>query len=841
VQVTVLEVLTRALQEIRVLGADAQLDASDADLALRYFQGMVDQFQIDGFLTYALRRDDYILIPGQRTYRLGPAGPDWIGPAPTRVVTASTVPVGDTSATELFLEEYTTDRWSYISSKVLTADYPSVFHYQRADQTDDTGQFNFWPVPQTAATLILRAPYALQSPLTLTTVLYFFPGYYEAWMLNLARRLVRPFAANEAPTLAEAASRALGAVKRMNDPGPALQRSDPALLGGLGSGAGGSGILIARSASGPGGSPVWGQITGDISSQSDLQAALNQKVSITGHYTDPAWVTSLAASKITGSLTVAQGGIGLTTYTAGDLLVAADAAHLVALAAGPSGQVLTAMGAGAQPVWAPPAASAWGTIWGSISTQTDLMAQLALRAPLVSPAFTGIPTAPTAPPGTSSTQLATTAFVGVANAGITAGFAPINSPAFTGVPTAPTPASGNNSNQLATTAYVVSKNFATIPVAQSDVTGLIASLALKAPLASPALTGVPTAPTATPRTNNTQLATTAYCDDAIDTLARTGNILLSYTFVATITEPPIGNQLRFNAGYPYSAVTKVWIKDISTDGQDLHQLLMLIAPATRFVVQDKDDSTKWARFLTAADPVGKAGYVEFTVTWVSDSGGVLNPNQNVAVWFAWGTASGGGGGGTGDVTGPAGAVANRLAIFADTTGKLIADSGIAATQLALLNSPALVGTPTAPTATAGTNTTQLATTAFVQAATKILKHVITIALDGGGIAVTTGFKGFVSIPFACTIKSWRLLSSDAAATVGSLTLDIWKDTYANYPPTVADTITASAKPALASANKNESAVLTGWTTAIAAGDILGFNVDAASLVTKVTFELSVEE
>lgn len=36
--------------------------------------------------------------------------------------------------------------------------------------------------------------------------------------------------------------------------------------------------------------------------------------------------------------------------------------------------------------------------------------------------------------------------------------------------------------------------------------------------------------------------------------------------------------------------------------------------------------------------------------------------------------------------------------------------------LTTLNSPTLVGTPIAPTATAGTNTTQIATTAFVQTA-----------------------------------------------------------------------------------------------------------------------------
>lgn len=53
--------------------------------------------------------------------------------------------------------------------------------------------------------------------------------------------------------------------------------------------------------------------------------------------------------------------------------------------------------------------------------------------------------------------------------------------------------------------------------AQSDVTGLTAALALKADLASPALTGTPTAPTAAPATSTTQLATTAFVT-AVDVL-----------------------------------------------------------------------------------------------------------------------------------------------------------------------------------------------------------------------------------------------------------------------------------------------------------------------------------
>jgi hypothetical protein len=75
---------------------------------------------------------------------------------------------------------------------------------------------------------------------------------------------------------------------------------------------------------------------------------------------------------------------------------------------------------------------------------SNLVGQLALKAQLASPAFTGTPTAPTASAATNSTQVATTAFVQAQKV----------SPAFTGVPTAPTAAEGTNGTQLATTAFV---------------------------------------------------------------------------------------------------------------------------------------------------------------------------------------------------------------------------------------------------------------------------------------------------------------------------------------------------------------------------------------------------
>jgi hypothetical protein len=65
---------------------------------------------------------------------------------------------------------------------------------------------------------------------------------------------------------------------------------------------------------------------------------------------------------------------------------------------------------------------------------------------------------------------------------------------------------------LGTAATAASTDFAAAvhTHAQSDVTNLVTDLAGKAPLASPALTGTPTAPTATVGTNTTQVATTAF-------------------------------------------------------------------------------------------------------------------------------------------------------------------------------------------------------------------------------------------------------------------------------------------------------------------------------------------
>lgn len=112
---------------------------------------------------------------------------------------------------------------------------------------------------------------------------------------------------------------------------------------------------------------------------------------------------------------------------------------------------------------------------------------------------------------------------------------------------------------------------------------------------------------------------------------------------------------------------------------------------------------------------------------------------------------------------------------------------------------------------------------------------VSAQFGGPGGSISASDTVWVRVPYSGTITKVSLL----ADATGSIVIDIWKDTYANYPPTVADTICAAAKPTLSSANKSEDSTLTGWTTSVTAGDVLKFNVDSVSGLTQVALLLEI--
>lgn len=116
---------------------------------------------------------------------------------------------------------------------------------------------------------------------------------------------------------------------------------------------------------------------------------------------------------------------------------------------------------------------------------------------------------------------------------------------------------------------------------------------------------------------------------------------------------------------------------------------------------------------------------------------------------------------------------------------------------------------------------------------------IGISIDGGGDVIPSGIKGDSYVPYNCRIEE----AISYATPSGSIYIDIWKDTTANYPPTDADSICGDQQIVISSNSSigiiSSNNTLSGWTTSITAGDILRFRVSAAAYVTKSTVNLTI--
>lgn len=329
---------------------------------------------------------------------------------------------------------------------------------------------------------------------------------------------------------------------------------------------------------------AWGGITGTLSSQTDLQTALDGKYSTS----NPAgYITSSALSPYLTSATAAstyQTIAGMSSY-----LTTSAAASTYYPLINPSGYITSSALTGyATESWvtsqgylvdAPSDGSqylrqngAWTTVnfppdfitsvTSPLSvTSGDLSIDLSAYETVSSAAATyqtisGMSSYLTTASASATyqtisgmnayltTSAAASTYLTQANAASTyftianaANKADLASPVFTGNPTAPTPATGDNDTSIATTAFVKAQGYLTsAPVTSvagktGAVTLVVADVSGAAPLASPGLTGTPTAPTAAAATNTTQIATTAFVQQEVPAASTTaaGKVELATT------------------------------------------------------------------------------------------------------------------------------------------------------------------------------------------------------------------------------------------------------------------------------------------------------------------------
>lgn len=95
----------------------------------------------------------------------------------------------------------------------------------------------------------------------------------------------------------------------------------------------------------------------------------------------------------------------------------------------------------------------------------------------------------------------------------------------------------------------------------------------------------------------------------------------------------------------------------------------------------------------------------------------------------------------------------------------------------------------------------------------------------------------VRVPRAANIVRASILTEGGD---GGCVVDVRRDSYANYPPLSDDSICGATKPTIIATTKYEDTTLTGWTAAVAAGDVLRFVIENSSVFTAVYFLLEFE-
>lgn len=313
-----------------------------------------------------------------------------------------------------------------------------------------------------------------------------------------------------------------------------------------------------------------------------------------------------------------------------------------------------------------------------------------------------------------------------------AGQVPIDSPNFTGNPTAPTQAANDNSTKLATTGYVDTALGSLPGGGATNLSGL-SDVTVTSPSEGDILrrNGTEFVNTTLQESDIPSLPTSKLTSGTLDDARVAESNVTQHESALTVAESQVTGLTAAlaakldAAGYTAADVlAKLLTVDGSGTGLDADTVDGIQAAAIALLDSPNFSGTPTVPTPSSGDNSTKAAstaYVDAAVSALIDGApGLLNTINEIAAAI-------------GDDANFATTMTNALALKLDTSTYTAADilaklltvdgagsgldadlfDGLESAAFAMLASPALTGTPTAPTAAAATNTTQLATTAFV--------------------------------------------------------------------------------------------------------------------------------
>ena len=201
---------------LRLLGVLAEGETSSAATsqdALSALNQMIDSWSTEKLSTFTTQEQVFSWSPGLISQTLGPSG-DFVGDRPV-LMDDATYFVDASTGISYGIKIINKQQYDGIAVKTVTSTFPQVMWINTNFPNID---MHIYPVPTKVLEWHFISAAQLTQPATLSTELYFPPGYLRAFRYNLACEIAPEFGVNPPPTVGRIAMTSKRDIKRINNP-----------------------------------------------------------------------------------------------------------------------------------------------------------------------------------------------------------------------------------------------------------------------------------------------------------------------------------------------------------------------------------------------------------------------------------------------------------------------------------------------------------------------------------------------------------------------------------------------------------------------------------------------
>lgn len=219
------DIVQGALEEIGVIAEGEKVSAGDLSVGMPRLQRWIDQVNARRELIYSISFLLFNLIPNHAPHTIGPNGDFNIPLRPVKIVGANFILNSGSSnpidSPQIRIKDEAW--WNSNPTKSLVSSIVTHLYY---DPSTPLGNLNFWPICNVANPVRLEMWNSIAQPISPNVTLQLPPGYWDATVLSLARKLSpvfnRPFSAD----LKEMHREAMRIIEGNNDKPPRIDTDD---------------------------------------------------------------------------------------------------------------------------------------------------------------------------------------------------------------------------------------------------------------------------------------------------------------------------------------------------------------------------------------------------------------------------------------------------------------------------------------------------------------------------------------------------------------------------------------------------------------------------------------